>query len=200
MSKARKCQHNDVAWLGPTSVKRGGESPLCDNVTTREVYEAGLSINITIAELVTFCEGNWPEGWANEYPVLNYLVFPSIQDGIKDETVWVDKNGKERPFSVKYVWKDLNCDESKVECWRNIVEELQRLPNNNNIWRIVRKLMFGAVVYYIWQEMNNRVFREEKRDEKTLVQAIKEIIQLRITGFEMKESKAVREVEARWNV
>ncbi|GJQ99712.1 RNA-directed DNA polymerase, eukaryota, reverse transcriptase zinc-binding domain protein [Tanacetum coccineum] len=221
-----------------------------ESTSKEEIYEAGLSIDITIAELVTFCEGNWPEGWANEYPVLNYLVFPSIQDGIKDETVWVDKNGKERPFSVKYVWKDLNCDESKVEwykivwfnkyilrhafvlwmaiqnrlstqdrvavwktnelqrllsvsmsfSWRNIVEELQRLPNNNNIWRIVKKLMFGAVVYYIWQERNNRVFREEKRDEKTLVQAIKEIIQLRITGFEMKESKAVREVEARWNV
>ncbi|GJV44979.1 RNA-directed DNA polymerase, eukaryota [Tanacetum coccineum] len=60
--------------------------------------------------------------------------------------------------------------------------------------------MFGAVVYYTWQERNNRVFREEKRDEKTLIQTIKEIVQLKIAGFVVKESRAVREVEDRWSL
>ncbi|GKG46814.1 hypothetical protein Tco_0504011, partial [Tanacetum coccineum] len=60
--------------------------------------------------------------------------------------------------------------------------------------------MFGAVVYYTWQERNNRVFREEKRDEKTLIQTIKEIVQLKIAGFVVKESGAVREVEDRWSL
>nr|GFA75851.1 reverse transcriptase zinc-binding domain-containing protein [Tanacetum cinerariifolium] len=69
------------------------------------------------------------------------------------------------------------------------LEELQRLPNNNNIWSIIRKFMFGVVVYYIWQERNNRVFREEKRDEMTLVQTIKEIIQLRIARFAEQSKK-----------
>ncbi|GKB49924.1 RNA-directed DNA polymerase, eukaryota, reverse transcriptase zinc-binding domain protein [Tanacetum coccineum] len=38
------------------------EGPLCAIVTSREIYEAGLSINTTIADLVTKYEGNWPEG------------------------------------------------------------------------------------------------------------------------------------------
>ncbi|GJY36083.1 NIN-like protein [Tanacetum coccineum] len=255
-------------------------SPLCEIITSREIYEVGLNIETNIVDLVMSYGGNWPDGWTNEYPILSQYGILSIQDGRIDAIVWVDKNGEEKPFSVKNVWKDMECDEAKADwckvvwfnrniprhalvlwmalqnrlntqdriavwkpndvmhcvfcnqcldsiehlffkckysknvwkelqrllnvnisfSWRNSVEELQRLPNNNNIWSIVRRLMFGVVVYYIWQERNNRIFREGKRDEKILVQTIKEIIQLKIVGFEVKDSKAVREVEARWNV
>ncbi|GKE84115.1 hypothetical protein Tco_1557857 [Tanacetum coccineum] len=177
--------------------------PLCDIVTTREIYEAGLSIETTIAELVKSCKDKWPEGWTNEYPILNQFGFPSIQDGIKDETVWVDKSGEERPFSVKNVWKDLKCDEAK--CLDSVGHLFFTCVYPKNVWKELQRLL-SVNMSFSWRNIveqlqrNNRVFREEKRDEKTLVQTIKEIIQLRIVGFEVKESKAVREVEARWNV
>ncbi|GJY33870.1 hypothetical protein Tco_0418339 [Tanacetum coccineum] len=56
-----------------------------------------------------------------------------------------------------------------------------------------------VVVYLLWQERNSRIFKEERRDEKTMVQLIKEVIRLKIAGFEVKESKTVKEVE-KWNV
>nr|GEW40904.1 RNA-directed DNA polymerase, eukaryota, reverse transcriptase zinc-binding domain protein [Tanacetum cinerariifolium] len=207
------CKPKEQGGLGiPTG-------PLCDTVTTREIYEAGLSIYTTIAELVTSCEDNWHEGWINEYPILNQFGFPCIKDGVKLSTqdriaVWKPNEVMQCVFCKqcldsiehlfftciysKNVWKELRLLSVNMPfSRRNIMEELQRFPNNNNIWSIIRKLMFGAVAYYIWQERNNRVFRDEKIDEMTLVQIIKEIIQLRITGFAVKDSKAVKEVEAR---
>ncbi|GJT89626.1 RNA-directed DNA polymerase, eukaryota, reverse transcriptase zinc-binding domain protein [Tanacetum coccineum] len=248
---------------------KASSSPICDIVTTREIYEARLNIDTTMTELVAKYEGTWPDGWSNEYPILKQCGMLRIHDGTRDKAVWLDRNGKENLFSVKQVWKDLNYDETKVDwykivwftkniprhafvlwmaiqnrlstqdrivvwkpnevmqcvfckqcldsvehlffqcaytkqvwkeaqrllsvslsfSWNEIVEELERLPNNQNVWSIVRRLMFGAVVYYTWQERNNRVFREEKRDEKTLIQTIKEIVQLKIAGFVVKESK-----------
>ncbi|GKB00051.1 RNA-directed DNA polymerase, eukaryota, reverse transcriptase zinc-binding domain protein [Tanacetum coccineum] len=162
-------------WKAKVSWEKG---ILCDIVTSREIYEAGLRINTTIADLVTKYEGNWPEGWSNEYSILNQCVVPRLHEGTSDKPIWVDKNSKENLFSIKQVWKDLNGEETKVD------------------WRLV----FGAVVYYTWQERNNRVFREETRDEKSLIQTIKETVQLKIAGFEVKDSSAVREVESRWNI
>ncbi|GKA63786.1 RNA-directed DNA polymerase, eukaryota, reverse transcriptase zinc-binding domain protein [Tanacetum coccineum] len=118
------------------------KSILCDIVTSREIYEAGLRINTTIADLVTKYEGNWPEGWSHEYPILNQCVVPRLQEGTSDKPIWVDKNSKENLFSVREDWKDLNCEETKVD-WYRI---------------------------------------------------------LKIAGFEVKDSSAVREVESRWNI
>nr|GEX95031.1 hypothetical protein [Tanacetum cinerariifolium] len=81
-----------------------------------EIYEARLSIETNIADLVMSYGNNWPNGWINEYPILSQYGIPSIQDSKIDATVWVDKNEEEKLFSVKNVWKDMECDEAKVDC------------------------------------------------------------------------------------
>ncbi|GJX32724.1 RNA-directed DNA polymerase, eukaryota, reverse transcriptase zinc-binding domain protein [Tanacetum coccineum] len=81
--------------------------PLCETVTTREVYEAGMNINTTVAKLTVIENGNSPEGWENEYPILKSYKFPRLQEGKKDEVFWVDNSGQERLFRVNHVWKDL---------------------------------------------------------------------------------------------
>ncbi|GJU89583.1 RNA-directed DNA polymerase, eukaryota, reverse transcriptase zinc-binding domain protein [Tanacetum coccineum] len=37
----------------------------------KEIYDAGMSVNTIVAELTIIEEGKWPEGWENEYPILN---------------------------------------------------------------------------------------------------------------------------------
>nr|GEX44777.1 hypothetical protein [Tanacetum cinerariifolium] len=126
--------------------------PLCEIVTTREI-----SIDTTVADLVDIESGNWPDGWVNEYPILSQYKTPSLQEGMTDDIVWVDNDGK-GSFLVSSV--------------------------------------YGRIYVVIQQ----RIFKEEKRDEKTMVQLIKEVIRLKIAGFEVKESKSVRELEGKWNV
>ncbi|GKA27286.1 hypothetical protein Tco_0713454 [Tanacetum coccineum] len=81
-----------------------------------------------------------------------------------------------------------------------IAKEMKISLMEGIVRRIVRRIVFGAGVYFIWQERNNRIFKEEKRDVKTMVQLIKEVIRLKIAGFAVKDSRTVQEVEERWNV
>ncbi|GJZ90492.1 hypothetical protein Tco_0662419 [Tanacetum coccineum] len=103
---------------------------------------------------------------------------------------------------TQQVWKEAQklLSVNLAFSWNEIMEELKSLPNNQNLWSIVRRLVFGAVVYYTWQERNNRIFREEKRDGITVFNVIKETVKLKIAGLVVKGSNAVSEVEDRWSM
>ncbi|GJR60285.1 reverse transcriptase zinc-binding domain-containing protein [Tanacetum coccineum] len=62
--------------------------------------------------------------------------------------------------------------------WRNVIEEMSKLPANNNVWSILRRRVCDAVVYFLWQERNARLFKKLNRDEETLLKIIKETIRL----------------------
>nr|GEX19048.1 reverse transcriptase domain, reverse transcriptase zinc-binding domain protein [Tanacetum cinerariifolium]GFA48401.1 reverse transcriptase domain, reverse transcriptase zinc-binding domain protein [Tanacetum cinerariifolium] len=86
---------------------------------------------------------------------------------------------------------DLQKDNYK---WDDIVNELTGKKNGNNIWSVVRRLSHAAVVYYIWQERNQRIFKGIKRGEATLIDTINEIIKLKLMSIKVKHSNAVKRV------
>ncbi|GJZ53701.1 RNA-directed DNA polymerase, eukaryota, reverse transcriptase zinc-binding domain protein [Tanacetum coccineum] len=55
-----------------------------------------------------------------------------------------------------------NC---KAHNWKDIVSVLANEYKDRSIKSVVGRLMFGACVYYIWQERNTRLFAKEKRDK-----------------------------------
>ncbi|GJZ33072.1 RNA-directed DNA polymerase, eukaryota, reverse transcriptase zinc-binding domain protein [Tanacetum coccineum] len=75
--------------------------PLNEIVTSREIYEAGMNIDYTVAQLTMSGEGKWPNGWEDEYPILKMYKIPRLQEGKKDEIVWVDNSGKEGVFGTR---------------------------------------------------------------------------------------------------
>ncbi|GJU97187.1 hypothetical protein Tco_1326458 [Tanacetum coccineum] len=81
-----------------------------------------------------------------------------------------------------------------------IIIEMKALPLNKNIWSIVRMIVCNAVVYYIWQERNNRIFKNEKRDKDTIINIVKETVGMKLLGLRVKESITVKEVKGRWNI
>ncbi|GJV61464.1 hypothetical protein Tco_1467564, partial [Tanacetum coccineum] len=82
----------------------------------------------------------------------------------------------------------------------HIISEIKALPSNKNIWSIVRRLVCGAAVYYIWQERNNILFKNEKGDSNNILNIVKETVGMKLIGIKVKESRTVKEVEKRWNV
>ncbi|GJZ52189.1 hypothetical protein Tco_0606704 [Tanacetum coccineum] len=71
---------------------------------------------------------------------------------------------------------------------------MKALPANRNIWSRVRRLVCGAAVYYIWQEKNNRLFKNEKKDSNTILNTIKETVGMKLIGIKVKESKTVKRI------
>ncbi|GJW54812.1 reverse transcriptase zinc-binding domain-containing protein [Tanacetum coccineum] len=100
------------------------------------------------------------------------------------------------------VWNEMLKTLSKriISDWNNTVEEISKMKANNSIDSIVSRLVFGAVVYFIWQERNTRMYKQIKRNEESLIQTIKETVRLRMMSFIVKESIAVRRMEEIWNV
>ncbi|GJY96804.1 hypothetical protein Tco_0513714 [Tanacetum coccineum] len=66
--------------------------------------------------------------------------------------------------------------------------------NCNNVLNILRRLVCGVAVYYIWQEKNARIFGNGKKDEKMLCKEIKETIRMMLLSLQVKESKAMKMV------
>ncbi|GJU74027.1 RNA-directed DNA polymerase, eukaryota, reverse transcriptase zinc-binding domain protein [Tanacetum coccineum] len=86
------------------------------------------------------------------------------------------------------------------ECWDQIILEMKVLRLNKNIWSIVRMIVCNAPVYYIWQERNNRIFKNEKRDTDTILNIVKETVGMKLIELKVKESNTVKEVEEKWNI
>ncbi|GKE36902.1 hypothetical protein Tco_1460307, partial [Tanacetum coccineum] len=101
-----------------------------------------------------------------------------------------------------FVWNEILMilDKKMIVDWDRTIKEMAKLNVNNSIWSITRRLVFGVVVYFIWQERNIRLFKHVKRDEETLVQVIKDTVKLRMMSLIVKESQAIRRMKEIWNV
>ncbi|GJW51259.1 RNA-directed DNA polymerase, eukaryota, reverse transcriptase zinc-binding domain protein [Tanacetum coccineum] len=97
----------------------------------------------------------------------------------------------------KAVWKDMvkkmNLKMISYN-WMDIVTDLIEIRNENNIWNVVRRISFAVVVYFIWQERNQRIFRSEKRKADSLHIVICKVVKLKLMNIKVKDSKAVRNV------
>ncbi|GKE66846.1 RNA-directed DNA polymerase, eukaryota, reverse transcriptase zinc-binding domain protein, partial [Tanacetum coccineum] len=247
---------------------------------TREIYDARLSNNCTVADIVQDGSWVWPNEWLDKFPRLRQVQEPNLQNDIEDGSVWITNTGKKHKFDIKTVWKDMcgndqrvnwssmvwfaqsihrhafvlwlavqqklmtqdrlliwkpnevlrcalcnkcpdshnhlffNCEYSQgiwrelqkmlnvrfSDCWEHVIEEITSLPINRNIWSILRRLVCGAAVYFIWQERNNILFKNEKRDGNSVLRVIKETVEMKLMGLKVKESRTVEEVETRWNI
>ncbi|GJX28468.1 RNA-directed DNA polymerase, eukaryota, reverse transcriptase zinc-binding domain protein [Tanacetum coccineum] len=67
---------------------------------------------------------------------------------------------------------DMVKDRIKLKCyevdWPLIVNKYADMQNGNSINSIVRRLCLAASVYFIWQERNSRIFKDEKRKVEVL--------------------------------
>ncbi|GJS99508.1 RNA-directed DNA polymerase, eukaryota, reverse transcriptase zinc-binding domain protein [Tanacetum coccineum] len=168
-------------------------SLLSDFIETRDIYDARLSKNYSINDIINEGRWKWPEEWNTKFVELNQIQIPTLNEDIEDTAVWVSENE---------VWHELQnlLNVRLSDSWNQIISEMEALPLNRNIWSIVRRITFNAAVYFIWQERNNRIFKNEKRDKETIVKLIKENTVMKLIGLKVKESITVNEVENKWKI
>ncbi|GKD36616.1 RNA-directed DNA polymerase, eukaryota, reverse transcriptase zinc-binding domain protein [Tanacetum coccineum] len=158
----------------------------------------------------------WPDEWVEEIPELQQISIPNIDDSAKDNVYWVNSENKELEFCTKVAWLSLRDNGPQIQ-WSNVikvrgklgnadssmyrvVEKISKKPSNSSIWRILQRLVVSAVVYYIRQERNKRLFQDEKRSIEDLSKSIEENIESMLKSLNVKKSKVVLSVAKDWGL
>lgn len=96
----------------------------------------------------------------------------------------------ECPYSQQ-VWHQVSVyaelQGSHVSYW-NIVMFLKSSCLGKNGLSIVRRLVFGAALYYVWQEWNNRFFKKGKRSSSDLARVILDIVRFKLVSIKLGNS------------
>ncbi|GJS26786.1 RNA-directed DNA polymerase, eukaryota, reverse transcriptase zinc-binding domain protein [Tanacetum coccineum] len=249
--------------------------PLDKFLSNMDIYDVRIAIDAKVVDIISNGRWNWPEGWVEDFPKLNQIPIPVINNGVKDKAIWVNSENKELNFSTKIAWISLrdngpqvhwnhvvwfsqynprqafilwlamqkklmtqdrilkwqqgvilkcplcnicadnhehlffNCsystcvwDRLKVKgkmentnsSLYDVVDKIAEKPSNNNIWKILQRLIVSASVYFIWQERNKRIFQDEKRSTDALCKNIEDNIENMLRALKVKKSRAVLDV------
>ncbi|GJV05903.1 hypothetical protein Tco_1343559 [Tanacetum coccineum] len=74
------------------------------------------------------------------------------------------------------------------------------MPSLNNIWSIVRRLVFSAPVYHTCSERKLRLFTNVSKEWDMLYNEIVANVRLKLSSLKVKQSVSVKEVVRLWNI
>lgn len=77
--------------------------------------------------------------------------------------------------------------------WDDLIHIAAIVWKNKSISATINKLILGALVYFIWQERNWRLFQNKRRSPAQLVTAIEDNIHLKIMGLRLRDNSRVRD-------
>ena len=89
--------------------------------------------------------------------------------------------------------------EGVTNCWPQIISYIVNLPAKNSIWSVIQRLVWGATIYYVWQERNIRLFGGNSRTEDVLFKIITKAVRFRIMGLQLKVTPDVINASKVWN-
>ncbi|GJT15727.1 RNA-directed DNA polymerase, eukaryota, reverse transcriptase zinc-binding domain protein [Tanacetum coccineum] len=201
--------------------------PLFESLDYRSLYDARLNRDLKVNELICNGEWMWPVDWHIKFPHIVNIEVPMIRDGEIDKIVWKTSSGKSVSLSILsfYDWLSKESEDLQhlfFQCpfsknvwsqakkmadiignefdWDEIMQTLNSVGNGNNINSVVRRFIFAAGVYNIWQEIHKRIFKNVMSSSEEVYKQIIEIVRNKLLGIKVKNSSAVRIVESRWSI
>ncbi|XP_071712503.1 uncharacterized protein [Rutidosis leptorrhynchoides] len=84
--------------------------------------------------------------------------------------------------------------------WKNLREILIPYANCNVARGVVAKLFFGALVYYVWQERNNRLYGQKARSVDQLYEVIFSTVRMKLLSIKFRNFAFVRVMKECWKV
>nr|GEV32451.1 hypothetical protein [Tanacetum cinerariifolium] len=106
--------------------------PLGRLINHRVLEQAGMCLKNKVGVMIEGNEWVWPIEWDDRFEEVINISVPILEHDVNDKTVWVDKNGKEKLFSVKEVWKAVRIDCLKV-IWMLLTMEGWLMEDNDSV-------------------------------------------------------------------
>nr|GEX36878.1 RNA-directed DNA polymerase, eukaryota, reverse transcriptase zinc-binding domain protein [Tanacetum cinerariifolium] len=186
------------------------------------MYDGRLGAHLTIKDWMEQYNGSWPVEWTNRFPNMAYRELTREDDDVDWwKIVWFSQNIPKHAFIVWLTIQEshshlfFECEYSKT-FWSKVVDKvgmacnnyklneiaagLSKKTNGNSIDSIIRRICFAASVYLVWQERNNRIFRDEKRNVEDLFGIFNDTVRMRLMSLKVKRSVAVTKAQTKWNV
>ncbi|KAI3756903.1 hypothetical protein L6452_04435 [Arctium lappa] len=82
--------------------------------------------------------------------------------------------------------------------WGNFCSKIGSISCNSSCISLIKRWLLGAVMYFIWQERNFRIFQSKERAVIGLCTAIRECIKLKIMGTTFKKGVTIHHVMKMW--
>ncbi|GKB77808.1 RNA-directed DNA polymerase, eukaryota, reverse transcriptase zinc-binding domain protein [Tanacetum coccineum] len=184
-----------VKWVH--SVKLRGKSIWEVSIDQEDNWGWKILLSLKVTDMFDNSRWMWPNDWYRKFPMITSLNIPTISTGSDDMIVWKDFNGKIKDFSCSFssdVWNRaqmMGDMKLNMNDWHKIIQDMSDAGNSNSIKSIIRRLLLAASVYHIWQERNNRIFKDSMKSSVDVFKGIVEVIKYKLLGITMKDRKAV---------
>ncbi|GJT35991.1 RNA-directed DNA polymerase, eukaryota, reverse transcriptase zinc-binding domain protein [Tanacetum coccineum] len=107
-------------------------------LTNRDIYNARVSPEIVVKDLIDNESCNWPEEWIEKWPILSQYQKINLDESKNDVLVWRNKKGNEGKFTVKQAYEDLRSNSDEVK-WCKTVWFLQNISKHSFIlWMVIQ--------------------------------------------------------------
>ncbi|GJW15676.1 hypothetical protein Tco_0019809 [Tanacetum coccineum] len=83
---------------------------------------------------------------------------------------------------------------------QDVVDSMVGRCGKNNIGNVVDKLILAASVYFIWQERNFRLFKNESRSEDVLINLIYDSVRSTLMTVIVKKTSRTDVIAKKWNL
>ncbi|XP_071713097.1 uncharacterized protein [Rutidosis leptorrhynchoides] len=191
---------------------------IAEIVSRRNILSEGYSFNEKVCDIVHGFNFTWPNAWYSEFNAIQDVA-PLILTDQSDVVQWRDCGGNwidflvSLPDSHDHLFFD--CPVSKQLCekfthvvsvanwssgWKNIRDCLTPFANCSVARGVVAKLIFGALVYYVWQEKNNRLYGQKARSVDQLYEVIFSTVRMKLLSINFWDSSFVRVMKECWKV
>ncbi|XP_071688975.1 uncharacterized protein [Rutidosis leptorrhynchoides] len=84
--------------------------------------------------------------------------------------------------------------------WQDVVACIGQMAAQKTSHLIVAKLLFGASVYFIWQERNRRLFSKKAMGCEKVKELIYSTVRMKIMAISWKNTKNVQTMKANWKI
>ncbi|GKC19715.1 hypothetical protein Tco_1021865 [Tanacetum coccineum] len=82
----------------------------------------------------------------------------------------------------------------------DVVDSMVGRCGKNNIGNVVDKLILAASMYFIWQERNFRLFKNESRSEDVLINIIYDSVRSKLMTVIVKKTSRTDVIAKKWNL
>ncbi|GJS57292.1 reverse transcriptase domain-containing protein [Tanacetum coccineum] len=171
--------------------------PISKIVSPRDIHSAGFNLSFRISDSIQNGHWNWPLDWFTKYPMLSMINVPPQARCLPCHAfhLWlVIKRKLKTQDSLRQwdVWNHMKIYASLSKMSSSLyatIDYMIPMSKRRSARSIIARLVLAASSYFIWQERNLRLFKNQKRAANQIIECIKSTVRLKLLTCKFKKTR-----------